>query len=473
MTAPSTAWGRLTRHLFPGDADEHGAVLACGIAKRADGGLRLLVRDVFLAADGVDYVPGTRGYRQLTAAFVTEQALYCQREGLAYLAVHNHDSGDHASFSPQDFASHARGYPALLDIVGRPVGALVLSPSAVAGDLWLSGGVREDLNYVRVLGSSDREFTPSPADEAPMRVANYDRQARLFGDSGQRVLGGMKVGVVGAGGAGSLIVEYLARLGVGHLVVADPESVEVTNLPRLVGAKTRDAGLFQGRRWPSWLRALGTHRATPKVRVAERVARQASGPIRFAGLRGDIADPDVAAQFVDCDYLFLAADSMRARLLVNAIVQQYSIPGVQVGAKVMVDKATGTVQDAFAVVRPMPPAGGCLWCNGLIPPGRLAAESATAEEHRAQRYVDDASVAAPSVITLNALAAAHAVDDFLFRVLGLRAVGTSDDYLRLQPITRTVTWDEPRRDGKCPECGDAPVSRRGRGDGRSLPTRQR
>ena len=40
---------------------------------------------------------------------------------------------------------------------------------------------------------------------------------------------------------------------------------------------------------------------------------------------------------MDCDYLFLAADTMRARLLFNAIVHQYLVPGVQVGAKVHED----------------------------------------------------------------------------------------------------------------------------------------
>lgn len=35
-----------------------------------------------------------------------------------------------------------------------------------------------------------------------------------------------------------------------------------------------------------------------------------------------------------CDYLFLAADSMRARLVFNALVHQYLIPGVQLGSKI-------------------------------------------------------------------------------------------------------------------------------------------
>lgn len=47
--------------------------------------------------------------------------------------------------------------------------------------------------------------------------------------------------MIGAGGAGSLIIEYLARLGVGHVVIADPERIELANLPRVVGSSRRDA----------------------------------------------------------------------------------------------------------------------------------------------------------------------------------------------------------------------------------------
>lgn len=56
-------------HLFPGDHDEHGAVIGAAVVQTSRG-TRLLARRLFLAMDGVDYVPGQRGYRMLTASFV-------------------------------------------------------------------------------------------------------------------------------------------------------------------------------------------------------------------------------------------------------------------------------------------------------------------------------------------------------------------------------------------------------------------
>ena len=72
----------------------------------------------------------------------------------------------------------------------------------------------------------------------------------------------------------------------------------------------------------------------------------------------------------------------------------------------------------FSVVRQLVSGKTCLWCNGLINSARLAEEAASPEQRDAQRYVDD--VPAPSVITLNAVASAHAVDQYLFATLELQ-----------------------------------------------------
>ncbi len=108
-------YGELCTHLFPGDGDEHGGAIIGSLAE-TEQGTRLLARQFVPARDGVDFVPGKRGYRALTGRFVAEAAGHCADDGLVYLAVHNHGSTDSVQFSNDDMASHARGYPALLDI---------------------------------------------------------------------------------------------------------------------------------------------------------------------------------------------------------------------------------------------------------------------------------------------------------------------------------------------------------------------
>lgn len=471
LRIPPDLMDRLTSHLFPGDGDEHGAVIAAGMTESSRG-VRLLARELVIAEDGIDYVPGKRGYRMLTASFVTDNILRCASERLVYLAIHCHGGRNSAGFSGDDLASHERGYPALLDLAeGLPVGALVFASNAVAGDIWLPGGQRVVLDHARIAGRPQRLLQARPPGR-PAADPTYDRQARLFGDRGQHILRQQKVGVIGAGGAGSLIVEYLARLGVGHLVAADPDRIELSNLPRVVGSTRRDV-----RSWltvptrPARIRQLGEQWARQKTDIAARVARQANPGIIIEKVPGDIADEPVAQRFTDCDFLFLAADSMRSRLVFNALVHQYLIPGAQVGAKVTVDKQTGEILDVFSVYRPVMAGRGCLWCNGLISPARLQEEALTESERRQQRYIDEATIHAPSVITLNAVACAHAVDDYLFSLTGLLAPGTSDAYRRFLPREADFMLDDPRQDPDCTECGAGPKGRLGAGAGMRLPTR--
>ena len=455
-------WAELQRHLFPGDCDEHGAVIGASVVETARG-RRLLGRRLFLAADGTDYVPGRRGYRMLTADFVRRCALACADEDLAYLAVHNHAGDSSVAFSADDMASHRRGYPALLDILnGPPVGALVFARRAVAGDIWLSPSHQTELDCAVAVGRSISVLHPSPRKPAGAGP-QYDRQVRLFGDRGQDILASQKVGIVGAGGAGSLVNEYLSRLGVGHLVVVDPERLDPTNCPRLVGARPSD---LRPRWLPRLLARTPRKQTALKVEIAERVAREANPRIRFDAIAGDVVEQAVVDHLVDCDAIFLAADSMQARLVVNAICHQYLIPTWQVGAKVQADPDSGEVHDVFSVVRQLAPGETCLWCNELINPTRLAEEAASPEQREAQRYIDE--IPAPSVITLNGVATSHAVNDYLFATVELPgAEGHEVTWTKHRPLNPSPAIEIPRHDPGCTEC----TARLGAGPLRRLPTR--
>ena len=467
-------YAQLHTHLFPGDRDEHGAVILAGLAE-TEHDVRLLVRELHLAKDGCDYVQGKRGYRMLRAEFITGQVMKARDERLVYLAVHNHGGTDRVAFSSDDLRSHERGYPALLQITrGGPVGALVFAKNAVAGDIWLSDRSRVSLAGATIIGPrrqllEPRRLPPSLQQPDP----RYDRQVRLFGDRGQKILGKAKVAIVGLGGVGSLLAEYLGRLGVGHFVLIDPDRVESTNLPRLVGATRWDAAprIFEATS-AGWIKAVGRLLARSKVHLARRNIRRANPDASVKTLATDFVESNVPDHLTDCDYIFLAADTMRARLLFNAIVHQYLIPGVQIGAKVISDN-TGAVCDVYAVARPVAPGSGCLWCNGLINSSKLQEESLSDEERRAQQYVDEPEIVAPSVITLNALAAAQAANDFMFYMIGLAAEDTTLDYMRFRPSRREVWWDEPRSDIDCVDCGRSERSRFARGDGQRLPVKYR
>ena len=70
----------------------------------------------------------------------------------------------------------------------------------------------------------------------------YSRQILLFGEEGQEKLKNARVLVVGAGGLGSPISTYLAIAGVGKIILADFDTVELSNLNRQFLHHEKDIG---------------------------------------------------------------------------------------------------------------------------------------------------------------------------------------------------------------------------------------
>jgi molybdopterin/thiamine biosynthesis adenylyltransferase len=463
----------LRDHLFPGDHDEHGAVIAVGIC-RTGAVTRFLARKLFLAKDGVDYVPGKHGYRALTARYVAEVADYCADRGLGYFAVHPHGSSDEVSFSPPDLQSHQRGYPALVDLLGgQPMGALVFGTNVVAGSVWTKSGVF-DLESFTVVGPAITRMVRKIVPKTGQTLDRYDRQSRLFGDRGQEVLSGLKIVIVGVGGIGSVLSETLSKLGVGEILAIDFDKVEPPNLSRIPGATDWDAMTKLVASKVGWIKRLGTRLARYKVDVAKRVATAANPRIRYHAVRGSILDRHTAELMRDADFIFLAADPFQARLVFNNLVHQYLIPGIQFGAKVRTDKETGNVTEIYSVTRTVLPraGGGCLSCNGWIPPSRLADEAQTEEQRKAQKYVEDDQVVAPSVITLNAMAAAQGSNDFLMMIYGLLSEGVKLESQRYLFSDRSLETFGIRNLPNCLVCSSHEKSVWAKGDKATLPCRQ-
>ena len=399
-------------------------------------GPRLLATQVLLAEDGVDYVPGTHGHRALTATFVRDAALRARAGRLAYIAFHNHGGTIRVGFSNVDLDSHERGYPAIRKITGQVVGAVVCTPQAAAGDLWLPDGTRVPLAELVVPGAQLRRLRPEPVrtqvgDRVAFERTAFDRQARLFGDLGQATFREMAVAIVGLGGVGSIVAEYLARVGIGHLILIDDDTVDETNLPRLLGATRRDIG-------------------KPKVNLARRNIRRANPHSRVTLLRSAVQDPDALRLLATADWIFLAADTHAARHWVNAIVEMYLIPVTQMGVKVPVN-VSGEIGRIHTAYRRMSPGDGCFWCNGLINPAELAIDMAPDAEREQAQYVEN--LPAASVITLNGITAAQATTDFLLAITDLSTYEAMHHFEFVRDRTTMNTM--PRRDADCGWCGES------------------
>lgn len=92
-----------------------------------------------------------------------------------------------------------------------------------------------------------------------------------FGPDSQKRLKEAKVLVIGAGGLGAPILQYLAAAGVGHLIVADPDNVDASNLHRQVIFTQRDVGLPKAEVAAERLAELNPYiRIEPRVKAIDR-----------------------------------------------------------------------------------------------------------------------------------------------------------------------------------------------------------
>ncbi len=79
---------------------------------------------------------------------------------------------------------------------------------------------------------------------SPDESVRYSRHFRLkdFGEEAQQKLKNGKVLVVGAGGLGCPVLQYLSAAGVGRIGIADPDTVDLSNLQRQVLFTVKDIG---------------------------------------------------------------------------------------------------------------------------------------------------------------------------------------------------------------------------------------
>ena len=78
-------------------------------------------------------------------------------------------------------------------------------------------------------------------------LERYSRQLLVpgFELEGQEALGAASVLIVGCGGLGALAAQYLVGAGLGHVVLVDPDRIELSNLPRQIAYTEADVGRFK------------------------------------------------------------------------------------------------------------------------------------------------------------------------------------------------------------------------------------
>jgi sulfur carrier protein ThiS adenylyltransferase len=176
----------------------------------------------------------------------------------------------------------------------------------------------------------------------------YSRQLLLpdWSEQRQLQLQQKKMLLVGVGGLGCPAATYLAGAGVGWLLLADGDKVELSNLPRQTLFRHQDVGLN-------------------KAEAAAATLRQLNPFIRIDALAQQLDEAELARRIAWADLVLDCSDNLATKLAINRLCQQQQ--RCWLGAS-----ASGYQGYSWWI---QPGSGGCLHCLGhqqpLLPGGCL------------------------------------------------------------------------------------------------------
>jgi hypothetical protein len=187
-----------------------------------------------------------------------------------------------------------------------------------------------------------------------------------------------RVGIVGLGGGGSHAAQQLAHLGVRHFAIYDSDTMEATNLNRLVGGTTLDVAMKM-----------------PKTMISERVIRGVTPEADVA--RRPMRWQDDPAALRACNIVFGCVDTYRERWELQVFSRRFLIPYVDVGLDIL--SVNGERPQMRGQVIVTVPGGPCMKCIHFLDDEALEKEAA--------RYGDTGG--RPQVVWANGVLASTAV----------------------------------------------------------------
>jgi len=451
ITFKTDDYKKLYDHLMS-MSEEQAAYLLCGIS-RSSREIRFLVREVIpvpsdiLLKQGKDFItiPSTSYVPVLKKSSKT---------GQCFFLVHSHQNR-FSVFSPVDDNEEPRIIkPAYVWNEKGIHGSLVITRNnGLSARVWLENGkslVEEPISLIRIVGQRYEFIVPNNATALPSHMPEqfFDRQVRAFGKDLQQLLGNLHVGVVGAGGTGSAVIEQLARLGVGELTILDDDKIDGTNITRIHGSAMED---FKNGKY--------------KVDVMEAMIDNIGFGTKVDSIPKNIMYRSAAEKLKDCDLILGCTDDHFGRMLLNQISLKYYIPLIDMG--VFINSDHGKIRNIDGRVSIVIPGNPCLLCTNCINQEKLKAEIEKMcdpelyKKRVKEGYCPELDIEDPSVITFTTSIASQAIIELIHLITGF--MGSDEDAARilfiydyrkfikkLPPKPSTCICDDPNALG----CGD-------------------
>ena len=137
-------------------------------------------------------------------------------------------------------------------------------------------------------------------------IERYSRQIILkdVGPLGQKKIIKSKVLVVGAGGLGCPVIDYLSRAGVGYIGVIDHDIVNISNIHRQSLYNSRDIGKF-------------------KVNVLKKKIKLINPQVKIKTFKEKIEKKNIEKIFKNYDFIIDGSDNFKTKFLLNEYSLKY------------------------------------------------------------------------------------------------------------------------------------------------------
>jgi hypothetical protein len=342
----------LKAHLLPGDGDEAVAVALCG-RRRSKTHHCLTVQEIVLIPYADCSLRTPTQVRWSTGKLIPLLHKAAARD-LGILKIHSHPTGCE-DFSAIDTATDKDLFNSVFgwtDSQFPHASAVMLPDGRMFGRAFLEDGSFQPIDSILVPGHDLMFWTAQAQAKVPAFAL---RHTQLFGSETIARLRGLTIAVVGCSGTGSPLIEQLARLGVGRLILIDPDYVEEKNLNRIFNASREDAYLKRS-----------------KVEVMARAIARMGFGTELEIIADDLASPRAVRAVAEADILFGCMDGAEGRHLLNRLATFYVLPYFDLGVKLEAD-GNGGIDEACAAVHYVRPDGDALFDRGVYALKDLAA----------------------------------------------------------------------------------------------------
>jgi hypothetical protein len=433
----------IRHHLFPGDGNEAVSLLLCGRRRGSDRHV-LTVQKVF----PVPHAQCNRRPDRITWPTSAVDPLISEAYGnkLAIVKAHSHGA-NWRFFSEYDDRSDQELFASVSSLLGDDLshGSLIMLPDGeLFGRMVGDGSILDPLSSIMVVGDDLRIWRDHHCGTAGAFTL---RHAQAFGRGTTEILRTLSIAVVGCSGTGSIVIEQLARYGVGRLVLIDPDIVEEKNLNRILNSGKED----------SYLRRYKVHA------LASAIARMGLGT-EVVCIPSNLATREAVLAVAGCDVVFGCMDGVEGRHLLNRLATFYSLPYFDVGVRLDAD-GSGGIDSISGAVHYLQPGRSSLLSRGVYSMKQVEAEELRRtdpdlyERQRGEGYLRGVQEDRPAVISVNMFFAALAVNEFLARLHPYRNRPNREYAWLAGSLSEVQFYPEP-------EGEDCPVLKKyvGRGD---------